>query len=351
KRLDDYTKAKNARDAMIRTINQQLNAAIVARDAEAIKALMLVREDLEKGNNEPKPISTIGFHLNPQLLMWPAIYSCLLWVIFVYPPTAWRIHVPRRFVGFPRLNRARDRNRRPWLTPLLVTVFALLIDLVYQWPTWVRNALPKDPERKVFAYPNLDIHQASFWTQETIVFGFAALLALLWLQWTDYYAFTARLTERQERSIQKERSDNARSKKTLALALDSRLVNDLSSMFGEWQVRSLILALGFVFFTNFFWTLVARNGDQRYLVSAVLVHVLWAISWCAISIPLIARWRYWLTVKRRALVDLALYDRPGEEATKKEIITSTRPFSELGFSLAGAASFASFILPIVKVFF
>ncbi|HEX2122863.1 MAG TPA: hypothetical protein VHL59_14625, partial [Thermoanaerobaculia bacterium] len=147
-----------------------------------------------------------------------------------------------------------------------------------------------------------------------------------------------------------ERSANERSRKTLSMALDSSLVNDLASMFAEWQIRSVILAVGFIFFTNFFWTLVARNKDQRYMISAILVHVLWTISWCAISLPLIARWRYWLTVKRRALVDLALYDRPGDEPTKKEIITDTRPFSELGFSLAGAASFASFLLPIVKAF-
>ena len=46
---------------------------------------------------------------------------------------------------------------------------------------------------------------------------------------------------------------------------------------------------------------MARNKDQRYLISAILVHVLWAISWCAISIPLIARWR-------QAVLDCAALD-------------------------------------------
>lgn len=34
---------------------------------------------------------------------------------------------------------------------------------------------------------------------------------------------------------------------------------------------------------------------------------------------------------------------------KKDIILSTKPFSDLGFSIASAASILSFIAPIVKI--
>jgi uncharacterized membrane protein len=299
---------------------------------EMVKALLLLREKREKQlAAEAAPISRIGFHLNPQLLMWPAIYSCLLWLIFVFPPAPDRISL-----------RAAGTNER-------VLGFGTLIYAVYQWPTWVRNMLPEDPSRRVFAYPNWDIDPRSFILQELIVFVFAMLLAALWLQAADYYAEKTAETERHEEE-RRQMSELTVGREVLKEALDSKLVNDVASMFGEWQVRSIVLGLGFIFFTNFFWNLVAKFDDQRYLVSAVMVHVLWGISWTAISIPVVTRWRYWLRVKRAALVDLSLHDRIGDEPAKREIIASTRPFSEFGFSLASAASLASFFLPILKAF-
>jgi hypothetical protein len=338
-RLASFEKAKKARQTQIEKIDGKLEAAIDKADTETIRALLLLRENIEKQNAVAKPISPVGFHLNPQLLMWPAIYSCLLWLIFVYPPST----KDGRRIG-ERLFAPPDMPGSGWT----IVLFAVLIYVVYEWPTWIRNTLPRDPTRKVFAYPNFDIHRGSFLVQELVVFGFALLVATLWLQWADYYAWKAKKTATHDAKLNSERSENRRSEKTLSMVLDSELVHDVAVMFGQWQVRSVILGLGFVFFTNFFWTLVARYHDQRYLVSAILVHVLWGISWCAITIPLITRWRYWQTVKRKALVDLAFYDRMGDEKEKKEIILTTKPFSDFGLPLAGTASLISFLLPMLK---
>ncbi len=112
-----------------------------------------------------------------------------------------------------------------------------------------------------------------------VIFGFCLLLSCLWFQRITYYSVI--------------RSELSADSSALQQALSGDEGQELRKMFVHWQLASIVLALGFLFFTNFFWTLVAGYHDQRYLLSAILAHVLWATSWGLISLPVIIKWRHW----------------------------------------------------------
>ena len=226
-----------------------------------IEAQVKLRNDLV---GKKPPISAIPFFLNPQLWLWPAIYLSLGVIIFIFPSSN---DLPGKRVTYPRL--------------LTLSIF---IYIFYEWPLWLRNIFFSGPGRKVFAYPNIDIHPASFFMQESIVLGFCILVATLWIKWFNIESLSSADSDKK------------------SLALDIGTARSLSRMLFEWQYRSVILAAGFGFFSNFFWQLVFRYDDQRYMISAINAHIIWVISWIAISLPLIKKWQAWEEARSTAIV-------------------------------------------------
>jgi len=266
------------------------------------------------------PVSPIAFYLNPQMLLWPAIYSCLGWLLTVFRPVAdW----------------SPLRSRRSWWVALTFATY-----LVYEWPLWARNFLLGNAGRTVFAYPNADIHIASFIIQEAVIMGFCALLSAFWLYWCE--AFNQTLRDVRRSSVD-----------SYKYVVSSKTLDALSSAFLIWQLSSVILAAGFLFFTNFFWELVAKYHDARYLISAVMAHLLWAISWCTLSLPLFVRWRAWVHAKNMALAHSAEQDRFAklDSSSRSALLHRMQPLSGFGVSVSAITAIASFVLPILQLFF
>lgn len=295
--------------------NKSHNISNAQLDISKLGALMDAKTKLRAEIDVQKPpISAMPFYLNPQLWLWPAIYVALGTLIFVAKP-------------FQRANSTLDVLRLKQFIGLTISIY-----LLYEWPLWMRNFLFSGSGRKVFAYPNIDIHPASFYMQEAVILGFCALVATLWI---TELSRTPQL---------------ATHKNHIAITLDKRTARSLSRMLFEWQYRSVVLACGFGFFSNFFWQLVFKYNDQRYVISAINAHILWAISWITISLPLIRSWQKWEEARATAVVSALADDKLPVEAREKiaKSLSDLKPggFGSLFASVVVAA--VSFVLPIAK---
>ena len=288
-------------------------------DPARVDSYVVLRNVLSERLSSISPsVSPIAFYLNPQMLLWPAIYACLGWLVTVFRPVK---------------GQSLLRNKKAaWLGMTLVTY------TLYEWPLWARNFLLSTDGRTVYAYPNADIHFASFVAQELVIFGFCSLLVTMWLQWGEAY-------RRAAAEVRRSAEDS------FGYAVSSKTLDGLSRSFLYWQLSSIVLAIGFLFFTNFFWELVAKYHDVRYLLSAVMAHLLWAMSWCMLSLPLLVRWRAWIHAKNVALTrnteeDFARMDG----ASRERLLDKMRPLSGFGVSVSGMAAITSFVLPLVQLF-
>jgi hypothetical protein len=320
-KLDSFTSQQNTRRQKIESIDTMIESSARAGSSTEQSSLWQLRDRLQKEyESAVPPVSAIPFYLNPQMLLWPAIYICLGWLLFLLkPPLPDGASRPQHYIK--------------------VLILGFSIYVLYEWPLWMRNIVLSSEGRTVFAYPNIDIHPASFVTQELVIIGFCFLLAALWYQWANSLRYRiAKL---------KVPAGNA-----LKAALDPKRLEHFSESFVHWQICSITLALGFLFFTNFFWTLVARYNDQRYFLSALTAHLLWGISWIFISLPLIVTWRDWERTRMRALAALvsdAHVTKEKYEATK-EVLAEMRPLNRISVSISGIGALVSFVLPFLQLF-
>ncbi len=287
--------------------------------AELYRLWSTMKRDLEASK---PPISVIPFYLNPQMLLWPAIYSSLAILIFVIPPY---------FVE-------RQSLLERIIKPLLL---GFLIYFLYEWPLWARNVF-KTHGRKVYAYPNFDVDQGSFLSQELVILGFSVLLGFLWAQWTSFFKIAKGKSQKDDLCY----DDPVRK------AFDVRAASQISLLFTHWQFASLILAAGFFFFTQFFWNIVGRLNDQRYLLSALVAHLLWGVSWVLITLPLIESWRRWNRVRMEALRALAMEAHAGnvDAKTTLDLLREVQPVAWTNLILTQFAAGISFLLPLAQVF-
>jgi hypothetical protein len=271
------------------------------------------------------------------MLLWPGIYTSLGILVILCSPNDW--------------NWNRPRVQHALSLGAIIYVF-------YEWPLWVRNFILGNHGRMVYAYPNYDIDPASFWCQELTVLGFAVLIAALWLQWSEQATSISREVKQEE---------DGPTYGVFAAQAAARLVEHYS----KWTYSSVILALGFLFFTNFFWSLVAKYHDQRYLLSAVLAHSLWGVSWVAMSLP---TWQLWLDWGRRRSIEMerVLKNReqqgespsavPSEQDSSpkglhpanadelSKMIGEADPIKALNFGIANLTAAVSFVLPLIQFF-
>jgi hypothetical protein len=318
-RLRLFEAKKREQEARIAAIDEQLGQARLATEMGGDNGLLAVRKYLQEELQQAvPPISPIAFHLNPQLLLWPAIYTCLGWIIFLLPPTSLR-------------------RRRLHLLPKALGV-GVTIYVFYEWPLWLRNFVLSDAGRTVYAYPNFDIHPASFVMQELTILGFCVLLATLWVEWNAHQGVVA--------------SEDGAVKSVVKTLFDETILQRLADRFVHWLLCSVLLGMGFMFFTNFFWTLVARYGDQRYFLSAVLAHLLWGISWIIISMPMIDTWQRWLRLKRQAIAEISSRSDLSEQMANRLIASAkeVQPFGAFALPISSAGALISFVIPLLKLF-
>ena len=293
-------------------------AKAVAESPAAVPGLLQFRNHTDELLRKSTPaITVVPFHLNPILLLFPVVYTCLGWLTIIFAP--------------PRSGTWWDTLRSPWFW-----MVGALIYVLFEWPLWVRNFVLTNEGRTVYAYPNFDVHPGSFVAQEFIIIGFCLLLSRLWAQWIGYYAVTRDSLKTEGPAFQE--------------VLRGKEAQELKAMFIRWQIASVILALGFLFFTYTYWMLVAGFQDQRYLLSAIMAHILWAVSWALISMPLFAKWRHWSGLRRQAIAEVSRNGLPIDERRfAVDSILHHHPLSSVSVSVSGAVSAVSFILPLLHL--
>jgi hypothetical protein len=315
--LQKYEAEKLAQSQSVANIKEHLHAI---NDPTQFKELAFYTQLLEQKQKETTsskpPLYLIGFYLSPQMLLWPAIYSSLGCLLFCFTQPS--------------------RRHSSWKSRSRFFFVGSLIYVYYEWPLWARNFLLGAHGRTVYAYTNFDIDVPSFLAQEATIAGFAFLLAAVWLRWDDLTAAQGQRRSAPEESI-----------------LDLNALANLQKAFLQWIISSVVLGLGFAYFTSFFWNLVAGYHDQRYILSAFLAHSLWVITWAFISMPLA---RSWLVLRERRIAAIeALLNvsqaTPGKaEEINLDMIEKVENLAGVRISLAGIGAVISLLLPIVQLF-
>jgi hypothetical protein len=157
------------------------------------------------------------------------------------------------------------------------------------------------------------------------------MLAYLWHQW--FVLYKQRSTELAHEA---------------ASPPDMKSITRLSDTFLHWQLSSVALASGFIVFTGIFWGLVIVNKDKRYLVPAVVVHVLWALSWMLATLPLFATWQDFNRKKTRALLASSRGEMEGERVSAEtEALEKLSPVTLWNGFGSVVTAVLSFAFPIV----
>lgn len=287
---------------------------------ERLSSLIQLRAFIKGEYDAAKPpISVIAFHLNSQILLWPGLYATLGCLALLLRPHTSSAKFSK---VFPK-----------------IIIYAAGIYVFYQWPLWMRNFVLSNEGRTIFAFSNYDIHRLSFFTQEAVILGFCFLVSTIWRQWAQFF------NERQK-ELTKEASD------PVARALDNDASERLSKTFMWWQICSVVLAAGFLFATNFYWTIVERYNDPRYLFSAIIVHLLWGLTWILLSLPLAITWVTWERNRVRALESLLLRRKDislEKYEHTRQLLTELRPLGSINVSLSAIGAITSFLLPLLNL--
>jgi len=316
--LQDFEASRGLLEKAVKALDKKLSTyAILSPVPDDAKVAVELQQQLRARLDQLRaPIQVSGFYFSSTMLLWPIVFTCLGWVAFLLPPN----------VGFAAF---RTHSK-------MILVFTIGISLLY-WPTLARNLVFNEEGRVFFGIANLDMDPAGFLVQEGLSFTVSFLLAVIWTKWICLFAMRNR-----ELSLPTE--------DPIAQALDWSTVARLSRTFMQWQVCSVVLACGFVPYIYFFWDAVLRIRDQRYLIAAITVQLLWATTWIIISLPLAATYYAWQSTRVAALC------AAGEKALEKvegidtlvDTITSLEPINPWNLAVTSIAFFVSFIGPIVQ---
>lgn len=255
--------------------------------------------------------STFPFFLSPIMLLWTGVYTSFGCLVFILSPAV------------------NDADRKYSYRQTLTVVAAPF--MLYECPVWFRNFVLSNEGRRVYSFANRDIAILPFVMQEfNSIFAFL-LLAAFWKQWLNYLVACRRMVAME----------------TGTLSIES--AERLTSMFVHWQAASAILALGFICFTSGFWDLIVLRNDQRYILPALVIHCVWAISWLLISLPLAVTWHAWRRARQHALTTLfGSVDNDSE--VKLKLLQEITPIPPWNAVASGIAAVFSFVFPIFKPF-
>jgi hypothetical protein len=293
-------------ETLIQQVDNKINTFLIdtgQKSVLTIDELIKLKDKLifEKQNAKP-PLSLIPYYLNPQMLLWLGIYAAFFLLIYLLlSEQKTKIIFTRRLFGF-----------------------SILVYVFYEWPLWLRNFVLTNNGRTVYAYPNYDIDKYSYFYQEFIIYFFCLLATILISVSLQLY----------NSKVKVETEDNDTNKFLI-------ISSYYSTAYRNWFIHSTILALGFLSFTGFFWRLVFAYGDQRYVISALNAHVLWALCWVAISLNLLRFMQQFDKTKREIL-----RSNPDDKTLK--IVMEHQPANNMTLIISGIASLVTFLLPLLK---
>jgi hypothetical protein len=322
KQLNTFEELKKSREAEIKGIDILLSDLLKdPSKADKVPGLLDARNQLiTEVRSMDSPIKLQPFYLSDTMLLWTWLYMCLGWIIFLMKPK--NVTVKQSFSALQKT----------------LTITAMLF-IAYRWPTWLRNFALGNEAQRVFAAANYSVSPVYFYTQEVIVFGLCFLIALIWRQWTLFY-----LSRDVELKSEAARED------ILEQAFSPVLVNRLSETFIRWQAVSVVLALAFLLYTNVFWQYVVKYKDQRYIVSAVIIHLLWGATWLIISLPLLRTWYSWYITRTKALALIPTRASTENSVADVEIkaLTEINPIPLWNIAGSSLTAIIAFLLPLLN---
>lgn|GEM_PF-4663612 len=261
----------------------------------------------------------------------------------------------RRRARDPSRTGVLDQSRpRSWRTRLRLIAMSLAL-----WGTWftpniMRTFLLGLNGRHVFSFVNADIDAYSFALHELRALGICSLLACSWYEWATMQSYA-------------EGCELAWKDSQFNLETLHKHAVLVGEWFDEWQTHSFLLAIGFLPWTIYYWSIGPRLGDQRYYVSTLIWHAAWGVTWWGMSRPVLVlihamncyRARFECSLLTQLGAKSTSQEEPGSRPEEAEppateaILNHVRgasPVSSSRVVLVAAGALITFIVPIVKAF-
>jgi hypothetical protein len=271
---------------------------------EEVASLNSQRSVAERLASTPPPVTFLPFYLSSSMLLWVTTLTPLAWLALIFHP---------------------GRNPFKFLHPGRVIISGIILYISYQWTVWTRYFILKSNGRKIIAFSNYDVSHRGFWLQEFQTILFWLLVSMICFQWLDY-AQCSSPSKLENQSM-------------------PELADRVSFSFLRWQLTSFLLALGFIPFTAFYWDLVVNVHDTRFMLAAIILHVLWFSVWSVTSIPLFLALNRWRKFKIRRIAEAM--DVGNTEAVAKSFEVA-EPIGDWSKAISAALTALSFVAPFAK---
>jgi hypothetical protein len=212
----------------------------------------------------------------------------------------------------------------------LLLPLGIILYVLFMSTNWLRNFLFYDEGRTIFSFVNFDLSPLSFFIQEFQAFVLSVMIAYYWMQLSHIHKTSFDETTKWHAGSFSHEEDS----ETLRIAGSAS--NFINKLIFRWQVSSVLIVCAFLPWTLFYWVNSVTYADSRYLISAVIFHMYWLITWVLCSVPLVWCFQRWLEFKTDLLVCYA--SGKEEEAGVKnasEVLSEMTPLSVWQMSAAG----------------
>ena len=263
----------------------------------------------------------------------PVWFFCFATLFFVMRP-----HLVPEFEWFALVN-LRGRLHQS----VCLFFFALFIQVFYFFNIWFRNFFNWNDNRTLYAYCNLDVSPGSFLMAQVVDSATIVLVMLVWLKYCRIYS-----------DICQEYKARRTTENEFAYATNPKTVTGLAAAYLDWQIASVLIGIPCLTQTFFYYQLIFKDGDNRYMPQAINCQILWLVTWMLVSLPLITRYHFWALAKMEALLK---GEKNGEEQEKNfagqlklrtRIFKNIKPFSAVNLILSALLSALSFLLPLLQ---
>lgn len=308
-----------------------LEAAVLGGNKD--RAADLAQIDAEI-HSEPEVLGAFYGSLFGPLWFWTFLVMGSL--LFIFPPASipWSKTGDELTKWRTILERLR-RKRCGWIffTGVGICVF-------YKWPTlcraWAEPQNTDYPPHPLFYYsPSACI--PSFCWEMILELAYSVMLAVL-LNWFLHYK---RAVQRMDLfSCDDPNRDYVKALTDPAIALT------LVAMFEEWLVVSALFASSYLFDAIFYWHQVTSPTGSAYIVSALLEHAVWGVSWLILSLPFLTALKGWNALRARALAQVSNRPRSLDEGAKR-LLDEARPLNDWLVGIAKGGAVVTFVLSLL----
>ncbi|MBN2082861.1 hypothetical protein JW859_11745 [bacterium] len=186
------------------------------------------------------------------------------------------------------------------------------------------------------------------WYDIFIYLIYATLVAGVWYQWLLH------LKEHQIHIAKLKHLYETEKLSGLDIGCSASIVCYLAKSFQEWQIRSIILIVGYL-------AVILNMPPQGYDAMAIIGFMFWiaqililVITWIIFSLPLVAVWSCWLEMRISGIREVAYKNSSLAKKEDVEVLALTykemQPATASSVFSTSIAVTASFLLPIVMLF-